>query len=1084
MMTPACVNNPKTRRGAAMLMVLVAMIFATTLSVTFLVSQGPSTAIAENVRDHARARMIAESGLTTAIAYVRDSDDWRSEQSDGYWLADQDFEGGSFRVIFEDEDGNLGDDTDDPVTITVVGEFGGVSHRVSAKVTPGEDESGGNRLLYIAGDSTPNDRDQRTIDLIESWGYTVTVIDDSDTQSTYDTAVASADVIYISEECSSGAVAGKIDDVSLGVVVEETYLHDSFGFTSGNSNKSTDTQLDIVDDSHPITDGLSLGVLTVASQSTHMPRIGSSLAPGAQVLAERVGGGSDAALVVFETGAERRDGTSSPARRVALCFSNDSFDPAHLNSTGEDLMRRCIAWAAADSSEPDAAEPQQLVLYEFNEVPIMPGLVGHWKLDETASTGGGAALGDRLYMYNNALIDGYDSSAGAYGGDNILTDMPIGTNATGDNDVQMFSQATIRGDLYVGPGGEPDDVVQMYNQAAITGTQSALSDPLDLTVPGAPGDIPKYKGNGQQTYNGGNHVWDSDQSFARLTLNNGATVTVQGHVRVAVNAHVTLNNGTIIVPEGSSLELYAGVSVTLNNDSAINSDSSNPGRLRLYVHGNGSSRDMTMNGQSVVSGRVHVADDLILNNQAAIFGSVLVGDDMTMHSQSAIHLDQMQPSLVHGVTVHDSTDRENDGFLTAGQVGLPGQLGRSYRFDGDDDYAVIPHDDAYLLDAGALSLWFRTEDKNKDQSVFSKDHLNLGTGGHLTVLIDGGAVKTRLQSTSQTWNLTAAAPIQNDTWHHMVFTWGPNKMRLYLDGQEIGDPFNYIGGTGATSGDIGNYEPIVLGADTRWSDPGLPTPLKDFFKGQIDDVRLYDQALDANQVDNLAEGSDPGPSSFPGYLVEDTSGFGAALDLIVQDTDAIAWPDGGGLMFTDDTIALSIDPATKVHDAIAATGSFTLEAVFTPDNLTQNGPARMLSYSESTSSRNFTLGQDGGAYAFRLRTTDTGSNGTPDITSPDGLEVAEQHVVITANGQTVNLYRNGELEHTEDRTGTFNWDHAMHLMMGGEADDSRNWRGLLGRIAIYDRALAPSQVDNLFNGLPPGDATGNSEFKVIWTEEP
>jgi len=436
------------------------------------------------------------------------------------------------------------------------------------------------------------------------------------------------------------------------------------------------------------------------------------------------------------------------------------------------------------------------------------------------------------------------------------------------------------------------------------------------------------------------------------------------------------------------------------------------------------------------------------------------------------------------VSVHDSTDRENDGFLTAGQVGLPGKLGRSYRFDGEDDYAVIPHDDAYLLDAGALSMWFRTEDKHKDQSVFSKDHLNLGTGGHLTVLIDDGAVKTRLQSTSQTWNLTAAAPIQNDTWHHMVFTWGPNKMRLYLDGQEIGDPFNYIGGTGDTSGGAGNFEPIVLGADTRWSDPGQPTPIKDFFRGQIDDVRIYDQALDANQVENLAVGSDPGPSSFPGYLVEDTSGFGDPLHLTVQDTDAIAWPDGGGLLFTDDTLALSNDPATKLYNAIAATGSFTLEAVFTPDNLAQNGPARILSYSQSTSSRNFTLGQDGDAYAFRLRTTDTGSNGTPDITSPDDLDAAEQHVVITANGQTVNLYRNGDLEHTEDRAGTFNWDDAMRLMMGGEADDSRNWRGLLSRIAIYDRALAPSQVNNLFNGLPPGDATGNGGFKVIWTEEP
>ncbi|NBC11428.1 MAG: hypothetical protein GVY24_06785 [Planctomycetes bacterium] len=1086
MMTPACVNNPKTRRGAAMLMVLVAMIFATTLSVTFLVSQGPSTAIAENVRDHARARMIAESGLTTAIAYVRDSDDWRSEQSDGYWLADQDFEGGSFRVIFEDEDGNLGDDTDDPVTITVVGEFGGVSHRVSAKVTPGEDESGGNRLLYIAGNSTPNDRDQRTIDLIESWGYTVTAIDDSETQSNYDSAVAAADVIYISKECSSGAVAGKIDDVGLGVVVEDTYLHDSFGFTSGNSGNYTGTALDIVDDAHEITDGLSLGTLTVASQNTHLPSIGSSLASGAQVLAERSGGSNDAALVVLDTGAERMDGSSSPARRVALCFSNDSFDPDHLNAAGEDLLRRCIEWAAGESSEPDAGEPQQLVRYEFNEVPVYANLVGHWKLDETAG-GGGAIVGDTFYILDSGRVDSYDSSQGQYHAqDNAGQDAIIGTNATQSNHVRVASQAEVHGRVFVGPDGNTDHVVD--NQGVVTGSIDVMTYTIDIGPFDNPGGEPATVGD--TVYNGQTLTWDQDTRYDHLEIKGGSTITVDGHVRVWVDDHLIVNDSDILIPDGSSLTMYVYNGIEVVNDTRINPDTSAPEKFNLTIHGpHESHRDLVISGASIVSGTLFGSDDLILEDQAQLFGRAVIHDDITIYDEAALHLDVQQKDTVVRPILRDASPTDNDGFYSVGgelnHAGAIAATALAARFDGVDDFATIPHHDAYLLDAGSVSLWFRTEDRQKTQGIFSKDAQYLDTGGHLSVVIEGGVVRTRLQSATTDWQWTSSASVDSNTWHHLVFTWGPNKMRLYMDGVEVGQPYDYIGGLGTTSGGIGNYEPIVLGANAWDSDSHLATPVHSFFEGRIDDVRLYDQALDLTQVNNIRSGNDAGATTFPGYLVEDTSGYGEALDLIVQDTDAIAWPDGGGLMFTDDTIALSNDPAAKIHDAIAATGSFTLEAVFTPDNLAQNGPARILSVSESTSSRNFTLGQDGDAYAFRLRTTDTGGNGTPDINSPDGLEVAEQHVVITANGETVNFYRNGNLEHTEDRTGSFNWDDAMPLVMGGEADDTRNWQGLLSRIAIYDRALAPSQVNNLFNDLPPGEATGSSGgFKVVWTEQP
>ena len=56
-------SNRKARE-AAMLLVLIAVAMSTILALTFLSAQSTSIGIAQNVRDHARARAIAESGLS------------------------------------------------------------------------------------------------------------------------------------------------------------------------------------------------------------------------------------------------------------------------------------------------------------------------------------------------------------------------------------------------------------------------------------------------------------------------------------------------------------------------------------------------------------------------------------------------------------------------------------------------------------------------------------------------------------------------------------------------------------------------------------------------------------------------------------------------------------------------------------------------------------------------------------------------------------------------------------------------------------------------------------------------------------
>ena len=64
----------------------------------------------------------------------------------------------------------------------------------------------------------------------------------------------------------------------------------------------------------------------------------------------------------------------------------------------------------------------------------------------------------------------------------------------------------------------------------------------------------------------------------------------------------------------------------------------------------------------------------------------------------------------------------------------------------------------------------------------------------------------------------------------------------------------------------------------------------------------------------------------------------------------------------------------KLLAACQASNQLTLECLVTTDNLDQSGPARIISFSNDSTHRNFTFGQDGAHFTMRIRTPRTGTN--------------------------------------------------------------------------------------------------------------
>ncbi len=212
-----------------------------------------------------------------------------------------------------------------------------------------------------------------------------------------------------------------------------------------------------------------------------------------------------------------------------------------------------------------------------------------------------------------------------------------------------------------------------------------------------------------------------------------------------------------------------------------------------------------------------------------------------------------------GTMAEDSSGHRNDGILTddftiCANGGCPtwvsGKIGSGIEFDGHQNYVVVPHSVDFIIDDGTVELWFNTFDLSKNYyGLFSKDSSDFDTGGHLTFFLIGDElgddpyVETRFQSTTESYYVHSKeeAQITVNTWYHMVFTYGANGMKLYLNGIEIdSDPF--------TGGTQGNEEPIGIGVNTWVTDDKSINGYIDAFEGIIDEVRMYNRALSAEEI--------------------------------------------------------------------------------------------------------------------------------------------------------------------------------------------------------------------------------------------
>ena len=213
------------------------------------------------------------------------------------------------------------------------------------------------------GLSTPSAAEQDRIDIMEGWGYDVTVISDQASQSEFDAEFANATVVYVSGDCNPNTIGTKLNDATIGVVTESFVNAENLGFyDSLSSFNSNATEIDIINTTHYLTDGISAGALTVATSSQELKWTTSTLAPDAITLANVSIGLPNPTLLILDAGDELADGNNAAGRRCQLPWGESSFDVGTLNADGLTIMQRALEFAAGAGD--DTETPLSGVVFE------------------------------------------------------------------------------------------------------------------------------------------------------------------------------------------------------------------------------------------------------------------------------------------------------------------------------------------------------------------------------------------------------------------------------------------------------------------------------------------------------------------------------------------------------------------------------------------------------------------------------------------------------------------------------------------------------------------------------------------------
>jgi len=421
---------------------------------------------------------------------------------------------------------------------------------------------------------------------------------------------------------------------------------------------------------------------------------------------------------------------------------------------------------------------------------------------------------------------------------------------------------------------------------------------------------------------------------------------------------------------------------------------------------------------------------------------------------------------------NDSSGNGNDGVAYGNMGYTDGVIGKAGSFDGVDDYVEIINNDLINSKSFAISTWIAKKNINDVSGMIGLWN-TAGQSNNSFLLYNGendfiDNYTLALMFTDNTLGgLTSNKKITDNNFHHLYIDWD-NKVgcSIYVDGINVKsniNPFDGFSNLDTTCG-VGkelNFQnidyTIKLG---QW---GVVHQGDYFFNGQIDDLRIYNRALNEAEIKELYG------MGKPTETVDLTNGLVAHYEFEDNAKDSSSngnhGTEYGGVGYVDGVIgkAGSFD---GVDDYIKTVNSTSIDSITTTLSLSTwvkwRGTAQSSSYIIDKFSNKFNLALNGGDTPNgKPRFVVMNTEGIND--SLNSINTNNWHYLTgTYSNNISKLYIDGILVTSKNMTRIVDGDGDITIGCYENCTEEYAFNGQIDDLRIYNRALNEAEIQELY----------------------
>lgn len=226
-----------------------------------------------------------------------------------------------------------------------------------------------------------------------------------------------------------------------------------------------------------------------------------------------------------------------------------------------------------------------------------------------------------------------------------------------------------------------------------------------------------------------------------------------------------------------------------------------------------------------------------------------------------------------GIQAYDVSTNENRGAMAATPAWVTGKIGQGLSLNGSSQYVGVPHAASLNL-TGSLSIeaWVNITDHTNTGTIVAKTSGNGSANNTFELRTEAATGKLQfLAYDTALRTVTSDEAVTAGGWVHVVATKGGGVAKVYVNGS--------LRGFGAADTATSNANGVKIG--TR-------DDLTNFFKGSMDELKIYDRVLRDDEIkNNYNAGSSGLRNAFT--LPSLTPGVSQTYDM-----DAIVRTDAGG----------------------------------------------------------------------------------------------------------------------------------------------------------------------------------------------